>query len=206
MIFRATTSTKEYKAAMGKLTKEQLPRVRVAAINVIARTVHSASERNLGQRMTLRNKYTVKSLRFSPAKVRSGGRVGYAETGTVSPYLPIQETGGTVRAKRRKLAIPTLAARIGKSKQRVIASKMRMNKLGALNAKGGKFFYAPFHKPGIFYRPSKKRLVMVRDLSERSIRVKPTHWHTDAVKKFGTQHLMEAVFAREARKIIGAKQ
>lgn len=218
MIFKAIVHTAEYHKAMRQLTKAQLPRVQVASINSIARVVHSASERNLGERTILRNKYTVKSLRFSPAKVRSGGRVGYAETGSISPYLPIQETGGTEKAARRKIAIPTTAIRLGKRRQGVIMTKFRLNRVGDIRTPsergmkrakygsgGSRMFFAPFRKPGFYFR-SGKRLIMARDLSQKSVKVKATHWHTDAVKKFGTQSLMEAVFAREARKIIGAKQ
>ena len=205
MIFRATMQDKAYQAALKSVTKAELPTARSAAINVVARAAHSQSERNIRAKMTLRNKYTLGSLKFYPSKVRSSGAAGYAETGTLSPYLPIQEEGGTVRAKRSRVPVPTLASRSG-NKQRVIASRFRLNKMGPLNRKGGKFFYAPFRKPGIYYRPSKKRLVMLRDLTARSIRVKPTHWHTDAVKKFGTQSMMAAAFVREAKKIIAARQ
>ena len=205
MIFRATMQDKAYQAALKSVTKAELPRARSAAINVVARAAHSQSERNIRAKMTLRNKYTLGSLKFYPSKVRSSGAAGYAETGTMSPYLPIQEEGGTVRAKRNKVPVPTTAARSG-NRQKVIAKRFRMNKLGQLGAAGGKFFYAPFRKPGIFYRPSKKRLVMVRDLTARSIRVKPTNWHTDAVAKFGTQSMMAAAFVREAKKIIAARQ
>lgn len=209
MILKVITDTREYNRAMAKLTKEQLPRVQVNTINAVARVVHSASEKNIREKMTIRNQYTMRSMRFSPAKVRSGGQAGYAETGSISPYLPLQETGGTVRAKAQRVPIPTVSgARMG-SKAKIIAPRFRMNRLGVLGSGGTKFFYAPFRKPGIFYRKGRgknAKLIMVRDLSRKSIKVKPTHWHTNAVKKFGTRSLMEQVFVREARKIIGAAQ
>ena len=210
MIFRATMQDKAYQAALKSVSKAELPRARSAAINVVARAAHSQSERNIRAKMTLRNKYTLGSLKFYPSKVRSSGAAGYAETGTMSPYLPIQEEGGTVRAHRKKIAIPTVQAR-GGSMGRVVLKKFRMNTIGPLG-KGHRFFMLP---SGIYYRPgvgrkhvkgSPRPLVKVRDLSKSSIRVKPTHWHTEAVQKFGTQSMMAAAFVREAKRIIAARQ
>ncbi len=208
MIFRAIVLDRDYQRAMRSLTKAEIPGAQSRAINVIAKACDSQSHRNLGERMILRNKYTVNSLRYSPSKVRSGGRVGYAEIGTVSPYLPIQETGGVVRAQRKKIPVPTIAAR-GKSMKRVVMKQFRMNTLGPLG-KGHRFFMLPsgiYYRPGIGRKHVKGRprpLVKVRDLSKSRITIKPTRWHTDAVKKFGTQAHMVAAFKREARRLTGA--
>jgi hypothetical protein len=52
-------------------------------------------------------------------------------------------------------------------------------------------------------RPSRRKLIKVRLLHERSYRVRPTRWHSSAVKQFGKQILMQQVFNREAKKRLG---
>jgi len=190
-----------------------------ATANVAVHAVDRYSKKLLPQRMILRNEYTMRSLKVSEARVSGRtGRVGYAEVGSISPYLPIQETGGTIRAKRRRIAIPTKAAR-GGSKRGIVRPRFRMNRMGGINRAGSKFFtlypargpymrhgkmVAPIlRKAGIFYRQSKRKLLFVRDIESARIRVKPTRWHSEAVKKFGRQSLMEQVFIREAKKQLG---
>ena len=143
----------------------------------------------------------MRSLRFSPAKVRSSGQIGYAQVGTVSLYLPVQEMGGNIRARRRAIAIPTKAARTGGVKTGVVAMRYRMHKIGKIG-KGGKFFFLPTRKPGLYTRKG-KRLIMIRDVSVRSFKLKPTRWHRDAVQKFGKRSILEALYLREARKLVG---
>jgi hypothetical protein len=142
----------------------------------------------------------VRSIRFSPAKVRSSGAVGYSQTGSISPYLPTQEAGATIRARRRKIAIPTKAARTSGLKTKPVARRYRMNQIGRVG-QGSKFFFLPLRKPGLFTRKGKK-LIMIRDISVRSYRLRPIHWHSDAVRKI-TRPLMEQVFVREAKKQLG---
>jgi len=195
------TNVKDYQRALKELTKTGFPTAMVDTTNIAARAVHTKGERNIRQKLTLRNQYTMRSLKFSPAKVRSSGEAGYAQTGSVSPYLPIQETGGTVRARRRKIAIPTKAARVGGVKTGVVARRYRMNRIGKVGP-GNKFFFMNTRKPGLYTRKG-KRLIMIRDVSISRYRLKPTHWHGDAVKQFGKRSLMEQVFIREAQKQLG---
>jgi len=194
-------NVKDYQRALKELTKTGFPTAMVATSNVTAKAVHSKSERNIKQKLTLRNPYTMRSLKLSLAKVRRSGEAGYAQVGSVSPYLPIQETGGTVRARRRAIAIPTKAARIGGVKTGVVAMRYRMRRIGKVG-KGGKFFFLPTRKPGLYTRKG-KRLIMIRDISVHRYRLKPTHWHGDAVKQFGKRSLMEQIFIREAQKQLG---
>jgi len=189
--------TRQLRQVQGALAATQ-----VATVNAVATAVHNKSGRNLQSKMILRNQYTMRSLKLSKARVRSSGGAGYAEVGSVSPYLPLQETGGTRRARRSRLPIPTTGVRKGGSKRGVVLPGYRFNRMGKIGGKGAKFFYANLRKPGIYTRRG-KRLIMARDISRRSVRIKPTHWHTDAVKQFGKRHVMEQVFIREAKKRLG---
>ena len=222
MILKVITDTRAYNAAMKHLTREQLPRAQVATINAVARVVNSAQGTNIKKDFVLRNQYTMRSLKISEAKVRSSGAVGYAEVGSISPYLPLQEEGGQRRPVRgHKVPLPTMASR-GGNWSRPILPRFRLgtgtmkrsmfilhpgtgagNRKQILNRPGQKYGKYRLTHSAIFMRQGKK-LYKIRLLNEPSYRVKPTHWHTAAVKKFGTRHLMETVFVREARKIIGA--
>ena len=124
----------------------------------------------------------------------------YSKTGTISPYLPLQETGGVIRARRQRIPVPTLAARRGKSRAGVIAPRFRMSKLGQLG-RGSKFFFMRLRKPGIFIR-QKKRLIMIRDLSIASRRIEPTGWFSEAVKKYHNRRFLEKIYCMEAKKEI----
>lgn len=198
---RHYTDYRAYQAALKRLTRDGFPKAMAATLNVTGRAVNSRSIRNVRERFTLRNTYTVRSIRFSPAKVRSSGKVGYSQTGSISPYLPTQEAGATIRARRRKIAIPTRAARTSGLKTKPVARRYRMNQIGRVG-RGSKFFFLPLRKPGLFTRKG-KRLIMIRDVSVHSYRLRPTHWHTDAVRKFGKRSVMEQVFVREAKKQLG---
>lgn len=200
------TDYRAYQAALKRLTRDGFPKAMAATINTTAKAAHNRSLRNVRERFTLRNRYTERSIRFSEARVKSGGRVGYAVTGSKSPYLPTQETGGMIRARKRRIAIPTKQARVGGKKSGVVRRKYWMSRMGRLG-KGGRFFIlwpagGRLKKPGIFTREG-KRLIFVRDLSSTGYRLQPTRWHGEAVGKFAKRQLMNAIFIREARKQLG---
>ena len=146
----------------------------------------------------------MRSMRLWTAHPKENLRRINAITGTVSTYLPLQEKGGTVRARRSRMAIPTKSARIGRSKSRPVASRFRMNRMGQVG-RGGKFFImrSKSGKLGIFTRRTKRKLVMVRDLSVRSFHLRAKNWHSDAVRKFNKKSLYMRVFIREAKKGLG---
>lgn len=200
-MIRHFTDYRAYQSALKRLSRDLFPRAMADTLNSVGKAVHNRSIRNARGRFTLRNTYTVRSIRFSPAKVRSSGKVGYSQTGSISPYLPMQETGATVRARRRRIPIPTRAARTSGLKTKPVARRYRMNQIGRIG-RGSKFFFIPLRKPGLFTRKG-RRLIMIRDVSVRSYRLRPTHWHTDAVRKFGKRSVMEQVFVREAKKQLG---
>ncbi len=164
---------------------------------------HSRSIRNIKSDLILRNQYTERSMILWKSKYKPGRSIDRisATTGSKSPYLPLQETGGVVRAKKSKIPVPTLAGRRGKWRKPIPPS-LRMNRMGAIGTEGSKFFFmkSPGGKKGIFYRKSKKKIVKVRDISRRSYRIKATRWHSEAVKKFGNKRIMGQLFVQEAKR------
>ncbi len=212
-MFSIKSDVKDWTRKMNRVNKELLPKAIVATVNRAGKAAHSRSIRNVKSMLTVRSSYTLGSMIFSPAKVRSSGVAGYAVTGSKSRYLPIQEKGGVVRARRKRIAVPTTFAR-GGSKRNVIQKEYKMRAMGQVagfkqqytkkgrKKRGKGFFYLPGrggHKPGIFIRQD-GQLRMVRDLSLRRYRLKPTHWHTEAVKKYGNKRVMGQVFVQEAKR------
>ncbi|MBW8003114.1 MAG: hypothetical protein FVQ80_14025 [Planctomycetes bacterium] len=207
-MFSITTDVKSWTRKMNRVNKELLPRAQVATLNRVCKAAHGRSIRNIKSDFTLRNPYTLNSMRFSPAKVRSSGVAGYAVTGSISPYLPIQETGGVVRAKRKRIPVPTTEARGGRW-SRPILPRYRLKPTTQIGRPGksmyrtkraiGKMFLLP---SGIYIRKG-KQLRMVRTLKYKSYRLKATHWHSEAVKKFGNKRVMGQVFVQEAKRQLG---
>lgn len=221
-IIRITSNSREF---MRDLTKVEGGIVRAAseAVNTVASMAHVQAMRNL-RSMTLRNQYTEGSLRFLPSKaIRSNGKFRDIEkinaiSGTVSPYLPIQDTGGTIRAKRKKRMMVTTAGR-GGSPRRVIPKKLRLPNLGELGGMGHKkssmgFFVLP---SGVYYRKgrgSKKKralpgqpkprrpLVMVYTAGQTTQIVKSRKWHADAMKRMGTWDNLATAFRQAAERIL----
>jgi len=200
--FSLKTDVAAFTRVLKRMGGDGYAKAAAAAVNAQAKAVHHRSLRNIRERMIIRNAYTERSVKFREARAKSGGRVGYAETGSISPYLPLQETGGVIRARRRRIPIPTTGVRRGKSKRGVVISTYRLNKFGRIGGQGSKYFYMNLRKPGIFTRKG-KQLLMVRDLSVSRYRLRPLHWHADAVRKFGTRAVAEQVFVREAKKQLG---
>lgn len=200
--------TKEWIRKLDRYTKGGLPRARVATVNALARASLSGQRREL-DKMILRNKYTEGSLRISLAKVRSSGQAGNAIIGTVSPYLPLQETGGIRRPVRgRAVPVPTQRARAGNWRKPIIRPYILGPKVqfGKRKKGGGGFFILPaggrMRRPGVFTRTTVGHLVKVRTLLPR-FRLKATHWHTGPVRKYATHSLAAQVFVREAKKQLG---
>ena len=175
----------------------------------------------------LRNKYTENSLRFWAANDKTPKMAGYnkkytvkldlnrinAVSGTVSPYLPLQEAGGTQKPKigAKYIPMPTTAGR-GGNIRKAIPKKFRLgpNKPGF--GKGSPFFALP---SGIYVRvgkPSKlpraapgqarplRPIIMIRTLGQSEQIVKKTKWHESAMKQWGTPENMQKAYIQAAER------
>ncbi len=187
---------------MNRVCKELLPKAIVATVNTCAKGSLARSRKIVKEDFTLRNVYTKNSLIMWASKYKPSRSIDKinAIVGTKSSYLPLQETGGVVRARRQRIPIPTTAARRGKTKAGVVAPDYRMSKIGRIG-RGSKFFYMRLRKPGIFMRQGKaKRLIMIRDLSLRSYRIQPTKWHSRSTEYFKKRGTMERIFVHHAKR------
>lgn len=169
---------------------------------------------------TVRNDWPLQSIRFSEARAKSGGKVGYAVTGSTWDPMRMHDQGATVRAHRRRIAIVTTWTREGETKHGISIKRYRLHRLGEVKKlrkgqsislgqghrrkkrKWGQPFITKMRKFGIYQRVG-NRLFMVRDLSVKGYTLKRRPWHSAAVKQFAKRSLMEQVFIREAQKQLG---
>ena len=203
-----TTDVKAWTRKMNRVNRELLPKAITETVNTAAKGSHARSLKNIKKDFILRNQYTKRSLKLQLSKYKQGRSIDRinATAGSISPYLPIQETGGVIRAKRQKIPVPTLAGRAGKWR-RPIPPRLRMNRIGQIGTAGSKFFFmtSPGGKKGIFTRKGRggKKIVKVRDISRRSYRVKGTKWHSKAVDYFAKAGTFARIFIHHAKRQLG---
>jgi hypothetical protein len=200
------------------------PEIISQTLNTQARLAGIRQLQNLRKDMTLRNEYTERSLYIGKGEGTDGlfwpalstvpiGRMN-AVVGSKSPYLAIQETGGT---KQKAGSMPTKAGRGGDEKK-VIPNYFRLRAMGSIGggkgsftAKGrrrkgkGFFILGPgprLKQPAIFFRevgsPGAK-LMKIRLLGKKTQAVKATHFHTEAVRHYGTWAKFNATYQNVAR-------
>lgn len=196
--FWADVDTKAYTHAMRMLDREALPRTVAAALNSPAEAIARESKRNVERRLIVRTKFTTNSIRQDRTARGQNFRTMHSRVGTLSPYLPIQDEGGEVKAQRQRIPIPTLDARTGRNARRAIASRYRMDRMGAFS-KGSRFFMGRSRsgRQGIYERMA-NRVRMVRNLEHSSVRVPASRWWSDAVARYGTAQFIRAQFIRAA--------
>ena len=202
-MMRITTNAREY---LGELRKIEgaMQRVTAATLTETAQAVTTRAERNIKCEMIVRTAYTTKSLRTYKASPSRPIARQDAVSGTVSEYLPIQDEGGTIKARKRRIAVPTNAVR-GVNRRKRIPSRYRIDTMGSRA-----FILRPaspvkvLRRPALFLRTSKRRIVKVRDLGARDYRLKARRWHSEAVERYGNWDYMSRVFARQARRYLGS--
>jgi len=213
------------------------PEVISKTLNTQARLAGIRQLQNLRKDMTLRNDYTERSLYIGKGEGTDGlfwpalpttpiGRMN-AVVGSKSPYLAIQETGGT---KQKAGSMPTKAGRGGDEKQ-VIPNYFRLRAMGSIGGgkgsftargkrrKGAGFFILGpgprLKQPAIFWRQPRyggtmvrrnrpgqgtlNKLYKIRLLGKKTQTVKATHFHTEAVRYYGTWAKFNATYQNVAR-------
>lgn len=168
-------------------------------INTVAGFAHVQSIRNVRERLTLRNQYTERSIRFYKASPKADASKINAITGSVQPYMALQETGGYRRPKQgRKAPVATLRAR-GGSATRVVRRKYRAGQLGP-----GQFVGKPRggNRPtGVWERYARnKRIRMIRNLEAERVPITAVNWHRDAMAKYASSKTMADAFVKHAER------
>lgn len=195
---------RRYQTQLGRLAADAYPKAIAETLNVVAGFAHVQQQRNVKERFVVRSAYTLGSFKFWKATPKSSISKINAVTGSVSPYLPVHEAGDTIKARSRKVPIPTLRAR-GGSKAGKIRRKYYAGNLGP-DMFVGRPRGNPARPVGVYERSGRKakRLRMIRNLESERIMIRPTRWHTSAVSRYARQSVIEAEFVRQARLALAA--
>jgi hypothetical protein len=99
----------EIKRDLETMQKRAVPYAMKEALNVSAHLTSIIWEDEIEKSFTLRNQYTRKSIRVERARGLNVRNMR-AVVGTISPYLPKDESGATIRGKGKSKAVPTAVA------------------------------------------------------------------------------------------------
>lgn len=209
---------REYADALRKLGKEELPKVAAAVVTRLAVAGQGAQARALGRDFTLRNKWTLGSLRTWKAKPMANIDRINAVTGTVSPYLDEQEVGGTETNKdgTPTRTTPSLTSR-GRNWQKPISARFRWSALR--NSKNNTFVLKPrsgaavlsrkrqasrraIRQAIIVQRTGVRTLKKLRVVNRSDVHLKATHWHERAMDRLTRPELFQAAFNDEMGKAL----
>jgi hypothetical protein len=198
-MMKIATNCPEVVAALKKDAKA-MQTVTAATLTDVAKAVTVRSERNIRHDMIVRTPYTTRSLKTYKASPSRPIARQDSVSGTASDYLPIQDTGGKVKARRKVIAVPTNAVR-GADRKKKVPSKYRINNMPKAFVLHPSSPSKILRRPALFLRRG-KRLIKVRDLGARDYQLKATRWHSEAVGKYGNYAYMGQVFAHNGRRYL----
>jgi hypothetical protein len=213
MSFKAEVDTRAYIHAMRLLGNDLLPQVVAETLNETADAVTKRSLRYLNRRLTVRTKFTTNSLKrtgarpfhaLNKARGRNVQRM-FSRSGSISPYLGIQDAGGKQKPKRgSRVPIPTLSARTGKNLSKSIASRYNLGRMGDISRDGRFFIGTPKGNQGplgLYERyQGNRKIRMIRNLASQEVTVPASRWFSDASDELGSQRFIRARFQRNARR------
>lgn len=189
-----TRELKRLERDLATTKKKAVPYATLTLTNTLAFEARTEWQQTMGQKMKLRNRYTVNSVRVEKAKgLNMAAQI--AVLGSVAPYMDEQEDGAT-ESKSGKHGIPLPAAAPGKRAQRGKVGKARQFKairimptvrghrsrqvaaaMAMAERRGGTqyaFLQLKKGRKGIYQlHPGRKRLGLkkVWDLSKSSVRI-----------------------------------
>lgn len=181
-----------------KLMKSKaLPYATRSTLNSMAFFARKEAQANIKEKMTLRNTFTVNSVRVDQAR---GLNISTQEAvvGSIAPYMDDQEFGGVKRRRRgRSVSIPTAASagqsgartRLPRAAYKIGAIALRSGRVGrvAVNRKqrnaiaiatnlGGFAYLDLGTRKGIFKIAKNGRPTMLHDITRPSVRIPATKW------------------------------
>ena len=200
---------------MKRVLKEAYPEAVADTLNDAANAVTKQQIRTVRNKLTTRTKFTTNSMSrkgkaLNQARGKSVERM-FSRAGTFSPYLWLQEEDNVIEGLNGPKPIATLPARTSKNIQKAIKRKYRLKSTqslhpGAFGQSGYERLFAGKPKGGnrrygLYERSANnKKLTMIRNLENESVKIKGIHFHGNAVKKFGTQQYISARFYKNANK------
>jgi hypothetical protein len=176
----------EFREIISNFSRNGVPVMVSESINALAGEASRLQKENIQNTMEVRSpRYTLGSLKYFKANPRKNIEQINAVVGSISPYLPVQDSGGEVsRVKGKSKNIPiTRNSRSGGSMSGKVLRRYRMDKV--FGGSTGAFVlhvkkYDDFK--GVFIRV-KGKLRLLQKLSEKSVMVRETNWHKDAIER-----------------------
>lgn len=216
--FPTDVDTRKYMIAMKILKKDALPKVVAETLNRTADAVTKQQIKNVKKDLRVRTPYTLRSMEARGAKPfkalnkARGQNVDrmFSRAGTFSRYLWKQEKSKTYEGMNGPVPIPTLRARIGRNISKAIRRAFRLplgQSLSSGEIGNNMFIGKPGGgKKGLYQKSKKGKLTMIRNLESDQIKIKGTHFHRNAVKKYGTQQFIKAQFQKIAVRTLKRKR
>lgn len=185
------------------LNERALPFATKATINSMAFDSQKLGRQNIQERMVLRNKYTVQSVRVDQARGLNISTQA-ATMGSIADYMDEQEFGGTKSRKTGKsVGIPTSfsagLSRGAKPRTRLTRNSYKMasislrrgqkrganirqqNAINIATSLGGFTYLDLGRRKGIFKIDKKGNPTMIHDLTRASVKIPQTKWMLPAV-------------------------
>lgn len=179
-----------------RIRSTALPYATRQTLNDMAFFARKEAQSSIQSSMTLRNKFTVSSVRVDRAR-GSNISTQNAVTGSIAPYMDEQEFGGVKNRKRgRTVAIPTPAS-AGQSGRRTrlpraayklgaialrsggirrAANRKRRNAIAIATSLGGFAYLDLGRRKGIFRIAKDGKPTMLHDLTRSQVRIPVNKW------------------------------
>ena len=193
-----------------RIKKTAVPYATRKTLDDMAFYARKKAQEIIKDKMVNRNRFTVGSIRVDKAK---GLNINAQKsvTGSIAPYMGIQEDGGNKGRKRGKgVVIPTSASagqgrsgrrtRLPRGANKFPAIKVRHKKTRAANqrqrnainiatSKGGYAYLEVGRRRGIFKIDKRGNPQMMHDMTRGSVRIPPTKWMEPAKNEAATKRL-----------------
>lgn len=185
---------KKLERDLKRMKSKALPYATRSTLNSMAFFARKEAQANIKEKMTLRNTFTVNSVRVDRAK---GLNISTQEAvvGSIAQYMDDQEFGGVKRRRRgRSVSIPT-AASAGQSgartrlpraaykmgaialrSGRVAVNRKQRNAIAIATNLGGFAYLDLGTRKGIFKIAKNGRPTMLHDITRPSVRIPATKW------------------------------
>lgn len=189
-----------------KAMRSQVPYATACALTSVAKRAQAEIQKELPDRFVIRNTFTKSSIRIRRAEKKDWPNCT-AEVGTISPYMPLQEEGGTKSPTGKAFSIPK---GIRKSEKELVRRSKWPAKIldpnsripGGGRTKGARNGVRKTPKPfllkeksgvGVYVRVSKRGRAIKRlfRLTRSSVNVKARHWLEAPASRIVNAHLQD---------------
>ena len=192
---------KKYLKKLQRMRVSSIPQTTRATINDMAFFARKQMQEEIENKFTLRNKYVKNRVVVNKAFQRKIQDME-SEAGHTEKFMKLQAEGGIIRARKKRHPIPTDRARIGSNKSKVIRRALMLSRLGNLSGNTKISLFKPKGKKLGVYKILKTKIVMLHDLSKKSVTINKKDWFTPAVNRTSRQSLINSFFIKNARRLL----